>query len=124
MGKEAIEWDIISQLLQLLVTVNFIPSSLIIFALIIEAIRSSETSVLARATRRHIPEDDILHSLCRGNVISYNIQLRTEVLPIKLPHLEPGTRSNVRRVPKCVRLMRTKRDDGYWPACGAGSNNA
>jgi hypothetical protein len=27
----------------------------------IEAIRSSETYVLARATRRHIPQDGILH---------------------------------------------------------------
>jgi hypothetical protein len=37
-----------------------------------EAIRSSETSVLIRATRRHLPEDDNHHSHRRGNLKSYN----------------------------------------------------
>jgi hypothetical protein len=36
-----------------------------------EAIRSSETSVLTRATRRHIPEDVILHSHLREDLKSY-----------------------------------------------------
>jgi hypothetical protein len=45
---------------QLLVTANFISSSLIHFSLMMEAIISSETSVLSRSTRRHIQEDDIL----------------------------------------------------------------
>jgi hypothetical protein len=34
-------------------------------------IRSSETSVLIRATRRHLPEDDNHHSHRRGNLKSY-----------------------------------------------------
>jgi hypothetical protein len=42
-----------------------------------EAIRSSETSVLIRATRRHLPEDDNHHSHRRGNLKSYNLPLLT-----------------------------------------------
>jgi hypothetical protein len=47
-------------LLQLLVTTN-VPSPLLFFTLMMEVIRSSETSVLRRATERHISEDSILH---------------------------------------------------------------
>jgi hypothetical protein len=38
-----------------------------------EAIRSSETSVNTISTRRHIPEDDFLHSHRRENLKSYSV---------------------------------------------------
>jgi hypothetical protein len=45
--------------LQLLVIAN-VPSSLILFTLMMEAICSSKTSILTRSTRRDAPEDGIL----------------------------------------------------------------
>jgi hypothetical protein len=45
--------------LRLLVTAN-VPSSMIIFTPMMEATRCTETLVLSRATRRHVPEDGIL----------------------------------------------------------------
>jgi hypothetical protein len=46
--------------LQLLVTANVVPGSLILLTLMMEAIRSSETSVLTKSIQRHIPEYRIL----------------------------------------------------------------
>jgi hypothetical protein len=42
---------------------DVVPSSLILVTLIMDATHSTETSVLTRATRRHIPEGGVLHSL-------------------------------------------------------------
>jgi hypothetical protein len=54
-------------------------SRLFVFAkfstLKMEAIRSSETSVYTRCTRRHVPEDGILHSQRCENLKSFIIEL-------------------------------------------------
>jgi hypothetical protein len=50
---------------------NVVPSSPILVILMMEALSSSETSVLTRATWRNIPEDAILYSHRHKNQNSY-----------------------------------------------------
>jgi hypothetical protein len=63
----------------LLVTANVAPSSPNYVTLMMEALRSSETSRLTRATLRNIPEDGILHSH-RSEILKSYIALTDWVL--------------------------------------------
>jgi hypothetical protein len=64
-----------STLRRLLVKANVVPTSPIAVTLIMKALRSSETSVLTRATCLNIPQDVVLHSYRRVNLKSYIVIL-------------------------------------------------
>jgi hypothetical protein len=56
---------------QLLIPANLVPNSPILIIVMMETMRSPETSVLTRGTRRQIQESNILHSHRSENLKSY-----------------------------------------------------
>jgi hypothetical protein len=65
-------------LLDVLVVTDNVPSSLIAFSLMMEAISSSETSALTGVKRHHIKGDCILHSHGRESLKSYTVMYGTK----------------------------------------------
>jgi hypothetical protein len=56
---------LLGSVFQLLITADVVPSSLILSIVMRKMILSSETSVLIKATQRHIPQNGILYPLFR-----------------------------------------------------------
>jgi hypothetical protein len=68
--KKTLEYVVfLRRVLRLLVTANVVPSSPILVTLMMEAIRSSETSFLIKATKNTIPDDGIFGTKFRQQVV-------------------------------------------------------
>jgi hypothetical protein len=77
----------------MLLTAHAVPSSPILVTLVLEALRSSETSVLTTATRRNVQEDGILHSHRREDNAQFTCScfIRPSVLPLTFGYLQTHT---------------------------------
>jgi hypothetical protein len=88
-------------MIRLLVTANVVPSSPILVTLMMKALRSSETSILARATRRNISEADLLYLyLYHCSVIS--VLILTGSCCCRLQKYAAGT------VPEFIEVVRSE----------------
>jgi hypothetical protein len=100
--KMSVHFVFIRSVRWFLVTANIVPSSPILFTLIMEPLSSSEISVLTRATRRNIPESPVIYSteggdprtavdgVERGNIlIPPGLEIRSPAFqPITSRHVE------------------------------------
>jgi hypothetical protein len=99
---------------RLLVTASFVPSSPILVTLVMEALSSSETSVLTRATQRNIQEDAILHSDRRANLESYMPRAIWTPAYADVFHFDPEDGSDIlhgtacRYIPQTVILIQNR----------------
>jgi hypothetical protein len=88
-GELGMRLAVYSYVFQLLITANVVPSSPILVAMMMETIRSSETSVLTRATWHHIPKDGILRSVLKllvtANIVPSSPILVTLMMEAILP---------------------------------------
>jgi hypothetical protein len=64
-------WTFLRSVRRLLLTANVFPTTPDLVTMMMEALSSSETSVLTASIRRNIPEDGSHHSHCREDLKSY-----------------------------------------------------